>query len=86
MYPYHQSIGFYLKRAGYPESDQLLPKHAPLELDFLSEPQPQRDGLRSGAARVFPQEPKMTRGALCHARPLVGSYASPEHEGWHREG
>jgi hypothetical protein len=33
-YPYHQSIGFYLKRAGYPESDQLLAKREPIEFDF----------------------------------------------------
>ena len=33
-YPYHQSIGFYLKRAGYPESDQLLAKRDPIEFDF----------------------------------------------------
>jgi hypothetical protein len=34
MYPYHQSIGFYLKRVGYPESDQLLAKREPIEFDF----------------------------------------------------
>jgi hypothetical protein len=34
IYPYYQSIGFYLKRAGYPASDQLLAKHGPIEFKF----------------------------------------------------
>ena len=33
-YPYHQSIGFYLKRAGYPERDQILAKREHSEFDF----------------------------------------------------
>jgi hypothetical protein len=34
IYPYHQSIGFYLKRAGYTEGDQLLTKAGGLQFDF----------------------------------------------------
>jgi hypothetical protein len=33
-YPYHQSIGFCLNRAGYPEADQLLARREPFEFDF----------------------------------------------------
>jgi hypothetical protein len=33
-YPYQQSIGFYLKRAGYSEQDQLLAKTKGLQFDF----------------------------------------------------
>jgi hypothetical protein len=33
-YPYHQSVGFYLNRAGYPEADQLLARREPIEFDF----------------------------------------------------
>jgi hypothetical protein len=33
-YPYHQSIGFYLERAGYPEGDQVLAKQEELRFDF----------------------------------------------------
>ena len=33
-YPYHQCIGFYLKRSGYPDNDQLLAKHEHIEFDF----------------------------------------------------
>lgn len=33
-YPYHQSIGFYLKHAGYTEADQLLFKQEPIKFDF----------------------------------------------------
>jgi len=33
-YPYHQSIGFYLNRAGYSEQDQLLAKTKGLQFDF----------------------------------------------------
>jgi hypothetical protein len=34
IYPYHQSIGFYLSRAGYSEEDQLIARGSGLELDF----------------------------------------------------
>jgi hypothetical protein len=33
-YPYHQSIGFYLKQAGYSDADQLLLKRDGLKFDF----------------------------------------------------
>jgi hypothetical protein len=33
-YPYHQAIGFYLKRAGYSEGDQLLARTSGLQFDF----------------------------------------------------
>lgn len=33
-YPYHQSIGFYLKRAHYSESDQLLAKASGVQFSF----------------------------------------------------
>lgn len=33
-YPYHQSIGFYLNRAGYSEQDQLLAETKGLQFDF----------------------------------------------------
>jgi hypothetical protein len=33
-YPYHQSIGFYLKRAKYPKSDQLLARANGVNLNF----------------------------------------------------
>jgi len=33
-YPYHQSIGFYLKRARYSESDQLLAKASGVQFNF----------------------------------------------------
>jgi len=34
VYPYHQSIGFYLKRAGYSDADQLLARKNGVNLDF----------------------------------------------------
>jgi len=34
IYPYHQSIGFYLKHAGYTEADQLLAKLDGVKFDF----------------------------------------------------
>ncbi len=34
IYPYHQSIGFYLKRSGYTEADQLLAKADGVKFDF----------------------------------------------------
>ncbi len=33
-YPYHQSIGFYLERAGYTEADQILAKGDGVKFDF----------------------------------------------------
>ena len=33
-YPYHQSIGFYLSRAGYSEEDQLAARTSGLQFDF----------------------------------------------------
>jgi hypothetical protein len=33
-YPYHQSIGFYLKQAQYPKSDQLLPRAKGVNFNF----------------------------------------------------
>lgn len=33
-YPYHQSIGFYLERAGYTEADQTLVKELGAKFDF----------------------------------------------------
>ncbi len=33
-YPYHQSIGFYLKRAGYSEQEQQIAKTKGLQFDF----------------------------------------------------
>jgi hypothetical protein len=33
-YPYHQSIGFYLKHAGYGDADQLVAKRDGLKFDF----------------------------------------------------
>ncbi len=33
-YPYHQSIGFYLERAGYTEADQTLAKEPGVKFDF----------------------------------------------------
>jgi hypothetical protein len=33
-YPYHQSIGFYLKRAGYTEADQLLARAEGVKFNF----------------------------------------------------
>jgi hypothetical protein len=33
-YPYHQLIGFYIERAGYPEGDQVLAKEEELKFDF----------------------------------------------------
>ncbi|HXQ24962.1 MAG TPA: hypothetical protein VN822_01005, partial [Candidatus Acidoferrales bacterium] len=33
-YPYHQSIGFYFKRAGYSETDQLLVRQDGIKFDF----------------------------------------------------
>jgi len=43
-YPYHQSVGFYLKRSGYPESDISLARKSNIELNFylgyaMQEPQ-----------------------------------------------